>query len=100
MQSLLSLPYLASLYPSFIICCVAEIILQVNVSISLVSQKGDGRTKKSLAELFKPPFDIMFVGTFEEVWITRNKLQVPGFVSCGLLRLVLLVVTYFSDFRN
>ena len=28
---------------------------------------GDENKKKSLAELFKPPVDILFMGTFQEV---------------------------------
>ena len=39
--------------------------------IHAVASKGDGEQAKvqSLAELFRPPFDIMFTGTFQEVYM-------------------------------
>jgi hypothetical protein len=41
---------------------------------SKVSRKSEKSGKlKSLADLFKPPFDIMFAGTFEELRITGQK---------------------------
>ena len=51
----------------FVIPCVDVVYPNVLSAGHTYMGPGDSSRKKNLAELFKPPIDILFTGTFQEV---------------------------------
>lgn len=45
------------------------------------SKHGKEKVKQNLAEIFRPPHDLLFNGTFHEVLVWRVCVEVGGFLA-------------------